>query len=85
MKYGISISGPIHWAITMGKVPGDIASQIQAALAVFRVDGELYEVWHRPAKGNGADRFYSLNGVRYDSLIRAAQATKAEGHRPSPA
>ena len=52
MKYGISISGPIHWAITMGKVPGDIASQIQAALAVFRVDGELYdsEDLHGPVK-----------------------------------
>lgn len=52
MKYGISISGPIHWAITMGKVPGDIASQIQAALAVFRVDGELYdsENLHGPVK-----------------------------------
>ena len=52
MKYGISISGPIHWAITMGKVPGDIANQIQAALAVFRVDGELYdsENLHGPVK-----------------------------------
>ena len=36
----------------MGKVPGDIASQIQAALAVFRVDGELYdsENLHGPVK-----------------------------------
>jgi hypothetical protein len=52
MKYGISISGPIHWAITMGKVPGDIASQIQAALAVFRVVGVLYdsENLHGPVK-----------------------------------
>ena len=52
MKYGISISGPIHWAITMGKVHGDIANQIQAALAVFRVDGELYdsENLHGPVK-----------------------------------
>lgn len=52
MRYGISISGPIHWAITMGKVPGDIASQIQEALAVFRVDGDLYDSanLHGPVK-----------------------------------
>lgn len=43
MKYDISISGPIHWAITMGKISGDIARQIQASLAVFRVDGDLYD------------------------------------------
>lgn len=43
MKYGVSISGPIHWAITMGKISSDVACQIQAALATFRVDGDLYD------------------------------------------
>ena len=52
MKYGISISGPIHWAITMGKISGDIARQIQSALAVFRLDADLYdsESLHGPLK-----------------------------------
>ena len=52
MKYGISISGPIHWAITMGKISGDVARQIQDALAVFRLDGDLYdsENLHGPIK-----------------------------------
>ena len=43
MKYGISISGPIHWAINMGKFSSDVARQIQEALAVFRVDADLYD------------------------------------------
>ena len=52
MKYGISISGPIHWAITMGKISGDVARQIQDALAVFRLDGDLYDsvILHGPIK-----------------------------------
>lgn len=49
-------------------------------------DGQdLYEVWHRPAKGNSAERWYSLNGVRCDTSVAAATKTKDEGHRPSRA
>ena len=43
MKYGISISGPIHWAISLGKIPEDIAQRIQSALSVFRVEAELFD------------------------------------------
>ena len=52
MKYGISISGPIHWAISLGKIPDDIVQRIQSALSVFRVDAELFDDQHLrgPAK-----------------------------------
>lgn len=43
MKYGISISGPIHWAISLGKIPEDIAQRIQNALSIFRVEAELFD------------------------------------------
>ena len=43
MKYGISISGPIHWAISLGKIPGDVAEKIQNALSVFRIEAELFD------------------------------------------
>ena len=43
MKYSISISGPIHWAISLGKIPEDIAQRIQNALSVFRVEADLFD------------------------------------------
>ena len=43
MKYGISITGPIHWAISLGKIPEDIAQRIQNALSVFRVEADLFD------------------------------------------
>ncbi len=49
------------------------------------VGQEVYDIWHRPAKGNSAERFYSLNGYRCVNREAAAFHTKAEGHRPSRA
>ena len=43
MRYGISISGPIHWAISMGKNPDDNARRIQQALSIFRIDVDLFD------------------------------------------
>ena len=43
MKCGNSITGPIHWAISLGKIPEDIVQRIHAALAFFRVDAEAFD------------------------------------------
>ncbi len=43
VRYGISISGPIHWAISLGRIPDDIAQRIQHALSPFRIDADLFD------------------------------------------
>lgn len=60
MKYGISISGPIHWAISRGKIPNDIAQRIQSALSVFRVDAELFDAQHLRGSAKQAELIVKL-------------------------
>ena len=43
MKYGRTLSGPIFWAITTGRIPGDIARQLQDAIAMFKDDTNLFD------------------------------------------
>ena len=43
VKNGYSIVAPIHWAISLGKIPGDIAERLQNALAVFHADTALFD------------------------------------------
>jgi len=43
MRYGRTITGPIHWAISLGKIPNDIVQTIQNALAFFRDDTVLFD------------------------------------------
>ena len=43
MKYGKSILGPIHWAISLGKIPDDLARWIRDNIAVFQQDTALFD------------------------------------------
>lgn len=73
------IQANIRHNLLRGKQPAETVS----ASAI--VGQEIYDIWHRPAKGNSAERFYSLSGVRCESRTAAGINTKAEGHRPSRA
>ena len=43
MKYGKTLIGPIHWAISLGKVPEDIVQVIQNSLECFKQDTALFD------------------------------------------
>ena len=43
MKYSKTLIGPIHWAISLGKVPEDIVQLIQKSLETFKQDTALFD------------------------------------------
>ena len=43
MKYGKQLFATIHWAMSSGQMPDDIAQQIQKSLAVFKEDTALFD------------------------------------------
>ena len=43
MKYGKSILGPIHWAISLGKIPDDVARWIRDSISVFQEDTAMFD------------------------------------------
>ena len=43
MKNSRSIIDPIHWAISLGKIPNDIAERIQNALSAFNANAALFD------------------------------------------
>jgi hypothetical protein len=43
MKYGKQLFSPIHWAISSGQLPEDIAGQIRISLDVFKENTALFD------------------------------------------